>query len=156
MKNKLYFLSFLMILASCGSDDDICLSSDSTPRLKIKFRDADNRLRRLDSLYVDVNYGNNGYKNILSQSNVDSIFIPFRIDENPYTDVRFRLRKRGDTSSVRFSYDTKKIYVSPACGFKINYENLNAELLESNPVQTIESNYTSLTDESRINFYMRF
>lgn len=156
MKNKLYFLGFLMILASCGSDDDICLSSDSTPRLKIKFRDADNRLRRLDSLYVDVNYGNNGYKNILSQSNVDSIFIPLRIDENPYTDVRFRLRKRGDTSSVRISYDTKKIYVSPACGFKINYENLNAELLENNPVQTIESNYTSLTDESRINFYMRF
>ena len=160
MKKIFFFLSFLFILASCGSDDDICLSSDSTPRLKLKFRSAantSNQLIRIDTLYVDVDYGKTSLTNVMTaQPNVDSIFVPMRVDNAVYTDIYFRTRKNGPRSKMRVSYITKPIYVSPACGYKINYENLNAELLESNPVQNVESNHTSLTDESRINFYLRF
>lgn len=156
MKKIIFFLSFLIILASCGSDDDICLNSDSTPRLKLRFRNADDRFIRLDSLYVDVNYGNNIYKNIITQANVDSIFVPLRIDESPYTDIHIRSRKSGDTSKVRISYDKKAVYVSPACGFKINYENLKAELLQINPVLSVQSNHTTLNNEGKVNFYLHF
>ena len=146
----------LLLLISCGSDDDICLSSESTPRLKLKFCNASNQLIILDSLYVDVDYGKTEATNIISQKDVDSIFVPLRIDESPYTDIYFRTTKNGNKSKVRISYDAKSIYVSPACGFKINYSNLKSELLQANPVQNVEQNNTSLTDESKINFYLRF
>lgn len=161
MKNLILFFGFLLLLTSCGGDDDICLSADSTPRLKLKFKSAantnSNQLIEVDTLYVDVDYGKTNLTNIITaQANVDSIFVPMRVDDVQYTDVYFRTRKNGPRSKMRVSYITKPIYVSPACGYKINYENLNAELLESNPVQNVESNHTSLTDESRINFYLRF
>ncbi len=160
MKKVFFFLIILLTLIQCGSDDDICLSSDSTPRLKLKFRSEEsgnNQLIALDSLYVDVDYGKSELTSVISaQADVDSVFVPLRIDDVAYTDVYFRTRKNGPRSKLRINYSTKAIYVSPACGFKINYENLNAELLESNPVYHVESNNTSLTDENKINFYLRF
>lgn len=160
MKKIFFFLSFTLILTSCGSDDDICLSADSTPRLKLKFKSAastNNQLIRIDTLYVDVDYGKTELTSIITaQANVDSVFVPMRVDDVPYTDIYFRTRKFGSRSKLRINYTTNPIYVSPACGYKINYENLNAELLQSDPVQNVESNHTSLTDESRINFYLRF
>ncbi|SIT98651.1 hypothetical protein SAMN05660493_03208 [Epilithonimonas bovis DSM 19482] len=154
---KIFFLiGFLLLLTSCGGDDDICLNADSTPRLKLKFINASGQLLRLDSLYIDVDYGGSTLKNIVSQANADSVFVPMRIDESSYTDIYLRLRKAGNRSKIRVSYDKKAIYVSPACGFKINYDNLKSELLQANPVQNVEQNQTSLSDESKINFYLRF
>lgn len=156
MKKIFFFLSFMMLLTSCGSDDDICLGEESTPRMKVKFRNANNQLMQMDSLYVDVNYGKTVDTNILVGVRVDSIFVPLRIDDSPYTDLYVRRRKNEAKSKIRIHYDSKSIYVSPPCGFKKNYENLSAELLETGPVQSIQYNQTSLTDETSINFYLRF
>lgn len=157
MKNLIWIFGFLLLLTSCGSDDDICLGEESTPRLLLKFRnDSNNLVTTVDTLYVDVDYGKDPIKNIIYSANVDSVFIPMRIDENPYTDIYFRTRRNQTRSKVRVKYEKKAIYVSPACGFKINYDNLNAELLESTAVQSIQTNNTSLTDENNINFYLRF
>lgn len=156
MKNLIWIFGFLMLLTSCGSDDDICLGEESTPRLKLKFRNANNQLIQMDSLYIDVNYGKTEDTNILVGVRVDSVFVPLRIDDHPYTDFYVRRRKNDPRSKIRISYEAKSIYVSPPCGFKRNYENLSAELLETGPVQSIQSNQTSLTDETSINFYLRF
>lgn len=157
MQKLFFFLSFILLLVSCGSDDDICLSGESTPRLTVSFQDVtENKFIALDSLYIDVDYGNGTPRNILTQAKVTSATIPLRIDNNPYTDVYFHTTKAGNKSKIRVSYDLKPIYVSPACGFKQNYENLKAELLQSNPVLNIQPNHTSLTDESKVNFYLRF
>ncbi|MCG2793330.1 MAG: DUF6452 family protein [Weeksellaceae bacterium] len=154
----LWIFGVLLLLTSCGNDDDICLGEESTPRLKLKFRnESNNLLKTIDTLYVDVDYGKAELKSIVAAApNVDSVFVPLRIDDSPYTDFYIRQRKAGPTSKIRVSYDKKAIYVSPACGFKINYESLKAELLQSDPVKSIQSNNTSLTDESKINFYLRF
>jgi len=156
MKNLLWIFGFLILLNSCGSDDDICLGEESTPRLKLKFRNAGNQLVRLDTLYVDVDYGKTSLTNIIYSANVDSVFVPLRVDESSYTDVYIRTRRNQPGSKIRVNYETKYLYVSPACGFKINYENLKADLLKNDPVQSIQSNNTSLTDESKTNFYLRF
>jgi len=156
MKKILWIFGFLMLLTSCGSDDDICLGEESTPRLLLKFRNANNQLVRLDSLFVDVDYGKDTLKNIITSVDVDSVFVPLRIDESPYTDIYIRTRNGQTGSKLRVNYDKKSIYVSPACGFKINYENLKMDLLQANPVQSILPNNTSLTDENNINFYLRF
>lgn len=149
-------MSFVLLMTSCGSEDDICLNADSTPRLKLEFKNAGGYITTLDSLYVDVDYGKTELTTIISSAKVDSVFIPLRVDDNAYTDIYFRTRKAGNKSKIRINYDSKAIYVSPACGFKKNYENLNAELLQSNPVLSIEQNQTSLTNENKTNFYLRF
>lgn len=157
MKNLLWIFGILLLLTSCGSDDDICLGEESTPRLKLKFRNAvTNGLTRLDTLYVDVDYGKTPYTNIIYAANVDSVFVPMRIDDSPYTDIYVRTRRGQAGSRIRVTYDKKSSYVSPACGFKINYENLKSELTGTTPVQGIQTNNTSLTDENNINFYLRF
>lgn len=157
MKNLIWIFGFLLLLTSCGSDDDICLGEESTPRLLLKFRNANNNLvTQLPYLNVDVDYGNTKLTNIISSEDVDSVFVPLRIDENGYTDIYIKTVEDGDSSKIRINYDAKAIYVSPACGFKKNYENLKAELIKSNPVQSIQTNNTSLTDENNINFYLRF
>lgn len=157
MKNLIWIFGFLMLLTSCGSDDDICLGEESTPRLKLLFRNANNnQLVRLPYLKVDVDYGNPTTTNIITSNNVDSVFVPLRIDESPFTDIYIKTAIQGDSSKIRIRYDAKSIYVSPPCGFKKNYENLSAELIETGPVQSIQSNQTSLTDETNINFYLRF
>lgn len=157
MKNLLWIFGMLLLLTSCGSDDDICLGEESTPRLKLKFRNASNNLlTTVDTLYVDVDYGKTPLTNIIYSANVDSVFVPLRIDESPYTDIYFRTRRGQTGSKLRVTYNKKSIYVSPACGFKINYENLKPELTGTTPVQNIQTNNTSLTDENSINFYLRF
>lgn len=157
MKNLLWFFPFLLLLTSCGGDDDICLGTESTPRLKLKFRNhATNSLTTIDTLYVDVDYGKEKLTNIIYAANIDSVFVPLRIDDSPYTDVYFRTRRGQAGSKLRVSYDKKSIYVSPACGFKINYDNLKADLLQANPVLSFQTNNTNLTDEKSINFYLRF
>lgn len=157
MKNVLWIFGLLLLLTSCGSDDDICLGQESTPRLKLLFRNANNQLAAVDTLYVDVDYGKDSLKSFITAlPNQDSVMIPLRIDDSPYTDFYVRQRMAGPRSKIRISYDKKSIYVSPACGFKINYENLQGEVLQTNPVQSIQSNITTLTDENSINFYLRF
>lgn len=158
MKNLIWIFGFLLLLTSCGGDDDICMNSDSTPRLLLKFKNASNDLETtVDTLYVDVDYGKNSLTNIVTEAaSLDSILVPLKVDNSPYTDIYIKRRKVGPQSKIRVNYNTKSIYVSPACGFKINYDNLNAELLQSDPVQSIQTNNTSLTDENNINFYLRF
>lgn len=156
MQKLIFFLGFFLLLTSCGGDDDICLSSESTPRLQVKFKNATGQLTKIDSLYVGVDYGSNKITSILAQANAETVYIPLRIDDNAYTDIYFKTTKYGDSSKVRISYDRNAVYVSPACGFKINYENLKSELLKSTPITNVESNQTSLTDESKVNFYLRF
>jgi hypothetical protein len=147
----LYFFSMI----SCGSDDDICMSGDATPRMKIKFKTLETgKLKTLDSLYVDVDYGT---KTVTSkQANADSILIPLRVDDNPYTDFSVRTSYNGTQSKIRINYTSKTAYVSPACGVKKLYENVGAELITPDPVQKVETNQTAISDENKTVLYLDF
>ena len=139
---------------SCGGDDDICESGEGTPRMKIMFKKVD-KITKLDSLKVYVNYGERtvdmGWKR-----NVDSILIPLRVDDSPYTDLFVKTTKKGDSSKVRVSYTTKSIYVSPGCGAKLNYENVSGQLLKTNPVLTVEAGQNFIENEDKTNLYLVF
>ncbi len=44
MKKLIFpFLILGFLLTSCENDDDVCVSGEATPRLKIKFKSADNK-----------------------------------------------------------------------------------------------------------------
>ncbi len=147
-------LCSLGMLTSCGGDDDICESGEGTPRMKIKFRTG-GKQTTLDSIKVFVNYGSN-VVDFGWQENVDSLFIPLRVDDSPYTDLFVKTTTTADSSKVRVSYTTKSIYVSPGCGIKKNYENLKSELLLPTTVLSVETGQNFIENEQKTNLYLDF
>lgn len=150
------FLSLLLTLTSCGGDNDICESGEGTPRMKIRFRNLiDNKLRKVDTLYVYADYGS-GKVSLGKNANVDSILVPIRVDDSPYTDLYFKTRLNEQQSKVRVNYTTKSTYVSPGCGVKKTYENLNSQLLESISIKKLESGQNFIENEDKTNLYLLF
>ncbi|MCY0970298.1 DUF6452 family protein [Chryseobacterium wangxinyae] len=154
MKRLLLFLILFAVMVSCGGDDDICESGEGTPRMKIMFKNAD-KITTLDSLKVYVNYGVRTV-DLGWARNADSILIPLRVDESPYTDLFVKRTAKGDSSKVRVSYTTKSIYVSPGCGAKLNYENVSGQLLDTNPVVKVEAGQNFIQNEDKTNLYLVF
>lgn len=147
----------LGMLCSCGGDDDICESGEGTPRMKIGFRGAESGKEViLDSIYVAVDYGS-GKVQLGKLQKVTSRLVPLRVDDSPYTDVYVRLADKGAESKVRITYTTKSTYVSPGCGFKKTYENLNSELpTPNNPVKKVEIGQNNIENEDKTNLYLLF
>lgn len=149
--------AFLFSLFSCGSDDDICVSGEATPRMKLKFKTkATGKVKTLDSLFVNVDYGNGQVPVIATKTRTDSVFIPLRVDDVPFTKIYVGLSRAAITSEIKINYETKSEYVSPACGIKKVYENANAVLEVPNPVLDIEQNQTQIIDESKTHFFLLF
>ena len=155
---KIFLVSvFLFSLFSCGSDDDICVSGEATPRMKLKFKTkATGKLKTMDSVFINVDYGNGQIPVIAAKTKTDSVFIPLRVDDAPFTKIYVGLSRSAITSAVKINYTTKSEYVSPACGIKKVYEDASAVLEVPNPVIDTEQNQTQITDESKTHFFLLF
>lgn len=154
MKYILYLMVVLCAL-SCGSDNDICTSGEATPRMKLKFLTAERKQKTLDTLYLSVDYAS-GKSLILKSAKVDSVFIPLRVDGQPFTDFYIRQRSAGPESKIRVKYTTSSEYVSPACGIKRFYENMETELLQPDPVTALEKVQNSIVNEDKTHLYLIF
>lgn len=144
------------MLTSCENDDDVCVSGEATPRLKIKFKSADNKVLTLDSLYLDVDYGNNNILTVVKAAKVDSALIPIRVDDAGFTELYVRKTKKGSVSKIKLNYNTTSEYVSPACGFKRLYQNLSGSLETANPVTKVELNQNQIINENKAHLYLVF
>ena len=144
------------MLTSCENDDDVCVSGEATPRLKIKFKSADNKVLTLDSLYLDVDYGNNNILTVVRAAKVDSALIPIRVDDAGFTELYVRKTKKGSVSKIKLNYNTTSEYVSPACGFKRLYQNLSGTLETVNPVTNVELNQNQIINENKAHLYLVF
>ena len=144
------------LLTSCEKDDDVCVSGEATPRLKIKFKSADNKVLTLDSLYLDVDYGNNNILTVVKAAKVDSALIPIRVDDAGFTELYVRKTKKGSVSKIKLNYNTTSEYVSPACGFKRLYQNLSGTLETANPVTKVELNQNQIINENKAHLYLVF
>ena len=157
MKKLIFpFLIFGFLLTSCENDDDVCVSGEATPRLKIKFKSADNKVLTLDSLYLDVDYGNNNILTVVRAAKVDSALIPIRVDDAGFTELYVRKTKKGSVSKIKLNYNTTSEYVSPACGFKRLYQNLSGTLETANPVTKVELNQNQIINENKAHLYLVF
>ena len=144
------------MLTSCENDDDVCVSGEATPRLKIKFKSADNKVLTLDSLYLDVDYGNNNILTVVRAAKVDSALIPIRVDDAGFTELYVRKTKKGSVSKIKLNYNSTSEYVSPACGFKRLYQNLSGTLETANPVTKVELNQNQIINENKAHLYLVF
>ncbi len=155
------YLRYLIVLCglcmiwSCGGDDDICESGEGTPRMRIGFKSQDGKITMLENVYVAVDYGS-GKVELGRQQKVESILVPLRVDDNAYTDIYVREEEKGKESQVRISYTTKATYVSPGCGVKKSYENLNAELVTTDPVKGTEVAQNQIENEDKTSIYLIF
>lgn len=157
MKKLIFpFLILGFLLTSCENDDDVCVSGEATPRLKIKFKSADNKVLTLDSLYLDVDYGNNNILTVVRAAKVDSALIPIRVDDVGFTELYVRKTKKGSVSKIKLNYNTTSEYVSPACGFKRLYQNLTGTLETANPVTKVELNQNQIINENKAHLYLVF
>lgn len=156
MKQILFLLlGFTIFMFSCSSDDDICTSGEATPRLKMRFKTDLGKEKTLDTLYLSVDYAN-GKSLIYHAANVDSVFIPLRVDDQPFTDFYVKLRKNGPESKIRVNYTTTSEYVSPACGIKRLYQNAESVLLQPDPVFNLENSQNQIINEDKTHLYLIF
>ena len=158
MKTKLIFLLFIsLFLFSCTSDDDICVGGEATPRMKIKFKtQATGKVKTLDSLFVAVDYGKGPIPVEARFGKVDSVIIPLRIDDAPFTKIYVGLTKKTVNSEIKVNYTTSSEYVSPACGVKKNYQSVSSTLEVAGEVKAIEQNQTQIIDESKTHLFLLF
>lgn len=156
MKRWIIFFTLLwgiISMISCNNDD-ICTSNERTPRMKLKFKDRNHKLKTIDTLYIDADYGS-GEQNIITKTSVDSVLVPLKIDGSTYTDFKiYTSKKDTETSILRVHYTEKLEYVSPACGIRKLYENLNPELLSNHFIINIEQNKTEILDEEKTHIYL--
>lgn len=154
-----YFKFILFILAlssviSCGGDDDICESGEGTPRMKISFRKG-NQISVLDSIKIYADLGT-GIIDLGWKLKVDSVFVPLRVDDSPFTDIYVKTTTQEDSTRVRINYTTKSIYVSPGCGVKRNYENVNSVLSTPNSLKSVEQGQNFIENEDKTNLFFNF
>lgn len=120
----------LCFLLGCEKDD-ICVDGD-TPLLIIRFYDKDNpdMIKPVSSLRV-TGSGMTAPLPAVNRVTTDSIAIPlsalantsvFSFISNSEDDGGGM--ETGNTDVVHFNYDTFTVFVSRACGYVANYENL--------------------------------
>ena len=155
---KIFFVSvFLLSLFSCGSDDDICIGGEASPRMKIKFKTkATGKMKTMDSLFIAVDYGVGPVSVFGTVSKTDSVLIPLRVDETPFTKMYVGISRTAVNSEIKINYTTDSEYVSPACGIKKLYQNVSTELEVPNAVLGVEQNQTQIIDESKTHLYLLF
>lgn len=136
----------LMTFISFGAceKDDICIDGD-TPLLVIRFYDVDDptELKKVTKFRI-VGVGQNTTVTTVSdRTDSDSIAIPLKVTENTTgfyfinnsSDVETTdsggetvTVEGGDIDTLYFNYNRIDKFVSRACGYIANYENLSGDL----------------------------
>lgn len=159
-KIKIAFLFLLSIISfSACEKDDICVDGD-TPLLIIRFYDAEDRteLKAVPSLRV-VGIGQTTTVNTITDrsSTLDSISLPLRIDAATTGFTLITDSEDDDTGTeignsdiLNFSYIVNEKFISRACGFVANFDDLSHELTtdEENWIIDIEVTKTLVTTET--------
>jgi len=158
-----YFYSFLVLasLFACTRDDICTEETPKTSLLIIRFYDyeAPQFLKPVDEMAI---YADTISTPLFEIGTTDSIAIPLKTDID-ITDYSF-IKNANDTlfigdqeilldETLRFSYTRQSEYINRACAFRVDYYNLEEELLTENPlsqwIDSIHIRIDSLTPQSQ-------
>lgn len=136
-----------LILASCQRDDICPASTITTPRVRISFFDFEDRDIPKPPINLLIKIADTTSPDSDNRLNVSDISLPLRTNSN-FTEYDFILNAAvpdstgidtiGNTDRIQFSYIRDLIYINRACGYKVNYIDLDAELI---PVEESNSNW---------------
>ncbi|MEN8788423.1 MAG: DUF6452 family protein [Flavobacteriaceae bacterium] len=156
--SRALIIGFLIVLSLFACEkDDICVEGD-TPLLIIRFYDAENPLesKSVSSLRVRGLGQEFSVDTFTDRSTLDSISIPLRINQ-PDTGFVFISEsateddiETGNQDTLSFSYTTREEFVSRACGFIANFEELSESLSSDgdNWIQSIEIISTTINSQA--------
>ncbi|MEM9686985.1 MAG: DUF6452 family protein [Bacteroidota bacterium] len=151
------FAAFLLFFLLLGCEkDDICVDGN-TPHLIIRFYDKENP--ELTKSVTTLRITGEGLSDPLSTVNritTDSIAVPLRSSEN--NTVFSFISDSGDngdgmemgiTDVIRFDYQTREVFVSRACGYIANYDDLNVMVTMDGDdwIDAVEITNTTIADE---------
>ncbi len=155
---KRIIVLILIIFAFKGcTKDDICPEGTSTtPNLIITFNDIVNPINRkqVAGLSIVTNYADP--VEVLARTTTDSIAIPLNTnsDTTKYKFIRTTITSTDtiiNVDNIDFVYQRNNIYVTRACGFKTEFDNLQTTLEEEgteNWIQEIITNRDTINDEN--------
>ncbi len=130
-------ITFLFFYTASCEKDDICVDGD-TPLIVIGFFDAtdttlakDAPTLRIKELILDSNINT-----ITDRTSLDSIGVPLRIDAastqfafiTNSADDDTTGEETGNIDTLTISYTTREAFISRACGFVANYDDVNVTL----------------------------
>lgn len=137
----LLITSLLYFVSSCEKDD-ICIDGD-TPSLIIGFFDTEDTTQakqvtsiRIKNIDIDSILDNDSFND--RSNSPDSISVPLRstavttmyqIISNSDDDVETEL-ETGNIDTLTITYELSEAFVSRACGFVVNYNNITVTLTE--------------------------
>ncbi len=155
---KYVFLFFLSAIAfEACEKDDICVDGD-TPLVIVRFYDAEDttEFKAVTNLRV-IGLGQESTLNTFTdRSSIDSIGLPLQINQ-PTTSFQLIFESEddeddmetGNIDTLSFSYSTQEVFVSRACGFIANYDEVTPELTTdtANWIQEIEVVSSTVTNQ---------
>ena len=159
MRKKFVCFIFLSTLFLGCTRDDICPDSTATtPMLIIRFKDINRPdvLKEVTGLSVETDYENS--IELFSMTKTDSIALPLNINSDT-TRFKFIRTTKRDTvtiskviNKVEFIYQRQELYVNRACGFKMQFNDLDNNIIPNPPnlqwVQEIKVLRETVNDES--------
>lgn len=129
IKKWLFLAAFIFVAQGCQKDDICPEGTETTPLLVIEFYDAEDpsQLKAVQNLLVQAD----GEEVFLGPETVNKITIPLKTNEGvtEYRFIRNSGRSTENEDRISFSYDPAPEYLNRACGFKVNFENIDANTL---------------------------
>jgi hypothetical protein len=130
MRRRVLVILLISFVFSACEKDDFCILNPVTPKLILRFYDANNRetLKDVSSFYVWAEGKDSIFKDISS----DSLVIPL----NRFaTETIYNFSKENVVNQFTIQYTTQDDYVSRSCGFRVLFNDV-----------TFTSNNTWITD----------
>ncbi len=122
----LFLAGFVLLTQACQKDDICPPGTETTPMLLIEFYDAQDpsRLKAVQNLVVRAT----GKEEVLlGPVTTNNIKIPLKTAEN-FTEYSFTANAEGNDENediISFNYTPTPIYLNRACGYRIEYRNLD-------------------------------
>lgn len=166
---KIRLTSFILIIIgslfiSCERDDICAEATVTTPKLVIEFFDAENTGDLKNIRDLEVREIEKETNDSLLFNSGSSIAIPLKTDaiETSYVfNLNALAESGGLTDTLTFSYSTEELYVSRACGFKVDFIDLRVDLenQEDNPqswIRDIEIRETIIENEAETHLFIYY
>ncbi|MDE3743771.1 DUF6452 family protein [Maribacter polysaccharolyticus] len=156
-----FVILIIGILSFSGCEkDDICTDGDE-PLLVIRFYDASDTDEYKDVTNLEVKgVTETDTLDVIDNADLDSIALPLRATYSYTSFLISRQESNEDTENIdvlTFSYETNSVYISRACGYVANYENLSDSLTtdSDNWIESIEVVNTTVenSDSAHVKIY---
>lgn len=146
----LLFMVGLLAFAACEKDD-ICVDAD-TPRLVLRFYSIEDTTEFKDVQNLIVRgLTDSGAQDTITNSALDSVVLPLRVTENSTSFTLSRQTSIDDINidTITFSYNPMEIFASRACGYIVNFDGLQATVVQDDSIWIQETRIiTSLIENT--------